>query len=91
MGGSAHRVPFLKKVDSKKVAEVTTGACFIFGEGCNVFYNDGKEVGKVNYVGKPGPGRQFQVDGKKDSKPGELDEKFVELFAWKKLPVPMME
>ena len=85
------RVPYMKKVDSVALAEITNGACFVFGKNCNVFYNNGKVVGQVNYVGKPGPDMKFVVADKKDSKPGELDDKFVELFNWKNLPVPMME
>ena len=41
--------------------------------------------------GSQGPDMQFIVRGKEDSVKGGFDDKFVELLAWKGLPVPMME
>lgn len=92
MGASGHKkVPYLRKVDTVKAAEITTGICFAFGENCNVFFKDGREIGRLEYVGSPGPGMQFRVDGKADSAPGDIASKYVELLSWKGLPVPMMD
>ena len=92
MGGKASaRVPYLRKVDNEEIAAITNGVCFCFGNKCNMFFSNGKLVGNINYVGKPGPGMQFVVDGKKNSVPGDLVDKYVELLTWKGIPVPMME
>ena len=85
------RVPYMKKVDSKKAAEITVGVCFVFGENCNIFFNNGKEIGRLDYVGDPGPLMKFQVTGKKDSVPGDIEEKYVELLTYKGIPVPLMD
>ena len=92
MGASGRKgVPYMKKVDSPKIADITVGVCFTFGNNCNIFYYNGKEIGKLDYVGDPGPGMRFKVNGKKDSDPGDIEEKYVELLTWKGIPVPLME
>ncbi len=92
MGASGHhKVPYLRKVDTPKAAEITVGVCFAFGEQCNVVFNNGEEIGRLEYVGGPGPGLQFRVGGKPDSAPGDIESKYVELLTWKGVPVPMMD
>ena len=85
------KVPYLRKVDTLKAAEITTGVCFSFGENCNIFFKDGQEIGRLAYVGNPGPGLQFRVEGKADSTAGDIESKYVELLSWKGVPVPMMD
>lgn len=92
MGANGHhKVPYLHKVDNQKIADITVGVCFIFGDNCNIFFNNGKEIGRLDYVGNPGPGMQFKVSGKKDSTPGGLVDKYVELLTYKGIPVPLMD
>jgi hypothetical protein len=92
MGASNNKkVPYLRKVDTAKSAELTSGVCFAFGDNCNIFFNDGREIGRLEYVGGPGPGMQFKVEGKPDSIPGDISSKYVELLSWQGVPVPMMD
>ena len=91
MGSSGRRVPYLKKVNSEEIARITNGVCFSFGENCNIFYNNGQQVGVLDYVGAPGPGMQFAIRGKKGSTPGSMEDKYVEMLTWLKIPVPTME
>lgn len=81
-------VVYLHKVDSPAQAKFVSGTCFTFGKGCNEVYHNGKMVGKLNYVGEPGPGLRFVVDGKSGAEPKDIDEAFEELLVWKKIPVP---
>ena len=92
MGACTHKkVPYLRKVDTAKAAELTSGICFSFGDNCNIVFKDGAEIGRLEYVGAPGPGMQFRVEGKTDSVPGDMPSKFVELLSWQGVPVPMMD
>jgi hypothetical protein len=91
MGASGNRkVPYLRKVDTAKAAEITQGVCFAFGEGCNIVFNNGQEVGRLEYVGEPGPGRLFRVAGKPDARPCDIEAAYIELLQWQGVPVPMM-
>lgn len=91
MGANKAKVPYLNNVADKEVAAITKGVCFFFGDNCNVVYSAGKLLGYIDYVGKPGPGMKFKVRGKKDSEPGEFDDKHTELLIWKSVAVPLME
>lgn len=92
MGASGNKkVPYLRKVDTAKAAEITTGVCFAFGERCNIVFKDGQEVGRLEYVGDPGPGMQFRVVDKPDASPSGIEAAYVELLQWKGIPVPMMD
>lgn len=92
MGASGKNgVPYLKKVDSPKVADITTGVCFCFGDNCNVVYYNGKEIGRLEYVGKHGPDLKFKIAGKKGCVPGDMEDKYVELLNDKGISVPLME
>lgn len=85
------RVPYLKKVNSEEVAKITVGICFCFGKDCNDFYNNGKYIGSLDYVGEHGPGLRFKVRGKKNSIPGDIEDKYIEMLTDLGIPVPMME
>lgn len=91
MGAHGGRVPYLKKVNSEAVAAITNGVCFCFGDNCNVFYNNGKQIGAIDYVGAPGPGMKFKVRGRANSAPSDFEDKYVELLQGLGIAVPLME